>query len=36
LHTTGHFLHRGPDLQQRFFGLIRFTAGQSSNAVRDP
>jgi hypothetical protein len=36
LHTTGHFLHRGRDLQQRFFGLTRFTVGQRSNAIREP
>ena len=36
LHTTGHFLHRGRDLQQRFFGLTRFTARQRSNAIRPP
>jgi hypothetical protein len=36
LHTTGHFLQRGRDLQQRFFGLTRFTAEQRSNAIRPP
>jgi bacterioferritin B len=36
LHTTGHFLHRGPDLQQRFFGLIRFTASSVATPLGLP